>query len=324
MKFSIIIPNYNGARFLAGCLDSLKNQTLAPFEVIVVDDASTDNSVELIRKDYAWVKLIVRAQNGGFAKGCNDGLDAAQGDFLVLFNNDAEADPAWLAAIAKTFEERPEISSVASRIMLYDKRNVFHTTGDYYRLNGVPGNRGVWQEDIGQYNQAEEVLGACGAASAYKRAVLDELRSDNPDGKIFDESLVMYCEDVDLTLRLQLRGYRCLYQPAALVYHRLSATGGGTLASYRCGRNFIVVALKDLPSELLFANLPAIVFTQLKYAFNSLRQFRLKTERRRLKGQLDGLLAIPATLKHRRLVQQHRTVSSTHFAALLEFTAKSV
>ena len=317
--YSVIIPNYNGVRFLAGCLDSIQAQTLPPAETIVVDDGSTDTSVELVKEKYPWVKLVVRTQNGGFAKACNDGFDVATGEVVVLFNNDAEAAPEWLAAIDRTFAERPEISSVASRIMLYDRRNVFHTAGDYYRTNGVPGNRGVWQENQGQYNQPEEVFGACGCAAAYRREVLELARTDQADGKVLDESLVMYCEDVDLNLRLQLRGLRCLYQPEAVVYHRLSATGGGTLASYRCGRNFIVVALKDLPTALLLPSLPSIIFTQLKYAFNSLRHIRLRTERVRLKGQLDGLLAIPATLQQRKLVQAHRTVSKEHLAALLEF-----
>jgi GT2 family glycosyltransferase len=320
--YSIIIPNYNGACFLGGCLDSIKAQTLAPLETIVVDDASTDNSVGLVKAHYPWVKLIERAQNGQFAKACNDGFDSAQGRILVLFNNDAEAEPGWLAAIDRAFQERPEISSVASRIMLYDRRNIFHTAGDYYKANGVPGNRGVWQENKGQYDCPEEVFGACGCAAAYKREVLEAVRADNPDGKILDESLVMYCEDVDLNLRLRLRNLRCLYQPGAVVYHRLSATGGGTLASYRNGRNFIVVALKNLPDGVLWPNLPAIIFTQLKYAFNSLTKIRLKTERARLKGQFDALKALPNTLRRRRLVQAHRTVSNEQFAALLEYNQK--
>lgn len=321
-SYSVIIPNYNGVRFLGGCLDSIKAQTLQPLETIVVDDASTDGSVALVREQYPWVKLLVRAKNGQFARACNDGFEAAQGSVLVLFNNDAEAAPGWLAAIDRTFRERPEISSVASRIMLYDRRNVFHTTGDYYKANGVPGNRGVWQEDRGQYDRAEEVFGGCGCAVAFKREILDAVRADNPDGKILDESLVMYCEDVDLNLRLRLRGLRCLYQPQALVYHRLSATGGGTLASYRNGRNFIVVALKDLPGSVLLPNLPAIVLTQLKYAFQSLLKIRLKTERARLKGQFDALKAIPDTLRRRKLVQAHRTISAQQFADLLEFNQK--
>ncbi|HEX2913137.1 MAG TPA: glycosyltransferase family 2 protein [Chloroflexia bacterium] len=318
LTYSIIIPNYNGARFLGGCLDSIKAQTLQPLETIVVDDASTDDSVKLVRENYPWVKLLVRAQNGAFAKACNDGFEAANGDIIVLFNNDAEAEPEWLEAIDRAFQSRPEISSVASRIMLYDRRNVFHTAGDYYKANGIPGNRGVWQEDKGQYSQVEEVFGPCGCAAAYRREALDDVRADNPDGKVLDESLVMYCEDVDLNVRLRLRNHRCLYQPEAVVYHRLSATGGGTLASYRNGRNFIVVALKDLPREVLLPNLPALIWTQLAYAFKSLRLIRLKTERARLKGQLDALLSLPDTLKRRKLVQSHRTVRPELFSDLLK------
>lgn len=321
-SYSVIIPNYNGIRFLGGCLDSIQAQTLQPLETIVVDDASTDESVALVREKYPWVRLIVREKNGQFAKACNDGFEAAQGNVIVLFNNDAEAGPGWLAAIDKSFRERPEISSVASRIMLYDRRNVFHTAGDYYKANGVPGNRGVWQEDTGQYDRTEEVFGGCGCAVAFKREALDAVRSDNADGKILDESLVMYCEDVDLNLRLRLRDLRCLYQPVAVVYHRLSATGGGALASYRNGRNFIVVALKDLPAGVLLPNLPAIILIQLKYAFQSLLKFRLKTERARLKGQFDALKAIPDTLRRRKLVQAHRTASNEQFTSLLEFNQK--
>ncbi len=319
MNYSVIIPNYNGVRFLAGCLDSIQAQTLPPLETILVDDASTDGSVEFVREKYPWVKLIVRESNGGFAKAANDGLDTARGEVLVLFNNDAEADPTWLAALDQTLRQRPEISAVASRIMLYDRPEVFHTAGDFYRANGVPGNRGVWQQDHGQYDQVEEVFGPCAAAAAYRREALESVRADNPDGKIFDESLVMYCEDVDLNLRLRLRGLRCLYQPAARVRHRLSATGGGTLASYRCGRNFLVVALKNLPQGVLLPSLPAITLSQLGYALNSLRHIRLNTERARLRGQLDALLALPDTLRRRRRVQAHRTASKEQFAALLHF-----
>ncbi|MEI6047220.1 MAG: glycosyltransferase, partial [Chloroflexota bacterium] len=184
LTYSIIIPNYNGAKFLPGCLDSIAAQTLAPLETIVVDDASTDNSVRLLGEEYSWVKVIARKKNGLFAAAVNDGIDAAQAEIIVLFNNDAEAEPNWLAAIDHTLREQPEIDAVASKIMLYDQPGFLHTAGDYYRANGVPGNRGAWQEDKGQYDRAEEVFGACAAAAAYRRAALDEVRSDHPDGKV--------------------------------------------------------------------------------------------------------------------------------------------
>src|SRR4051812_39551695 len=120
LTYSIIIPNYNGAKFLPGCLDSIAAQTLPPLETIVVDDASTDNSVALIREKYGWVKLITREQNGLFAAAANQGVDVAQGEIIVLFNNDAEADSGWLAAIDQALQERPEIDVIASKITLYD------------------------------------------------------------------------------------------------------------------------------------------------------------------------------------------------------------
>jgi GT2 family glycosyltransferase len=319
LTYSVIIPNYNGAKFLPGCLDSIAAQTLPPLETIVVDDASTDNSVALIREKYSWVKLIVREKNGLFAAAANAGIEAAKGDIIVLFNNDAEAESDWLFQIDQAFKERPEIDVIASKIMLYDKPGYLHAAGDYYQVNGVPGNRGAWEEDRGQYDQPEEVFGACAAAAAYRRAALDELRADHADGKVLDETLKMYLEDVDLNLRLRLRGKRTLYLPSARVRHRLSATGGGTRASYQCGRNFLVVAVKDLPGEILKSSWPAILLSQLNYAFFSLRHLRLDTERARLRGQFDALKALPATLRQRRKIQANCRISKEYFASLLEF-----
>jgi len=319
LTYSIIIPNYNGLKLIGPCLDSIANQTLKPLETIVVDDGSSDNSVEFIARNYPWVKQVVRERNGLFAAACNSGFEAAQGNVLILFNNDAEAESGWLEAINQTLLERPEIDMVASKILLHDRPHIFHAVGDYYQANGVPGNRGVWQEDRGQYNQTEEVFGPCGAAAAYRRAALDEVRADNADGKILDESLVMYLEDVDLSLRLRLRGKRCLYVPGAVVHHHLSATGGGVRASYQCGRNFLVVALKNMPDEVLRQNLGNIILSQLGYALFSLRHLRLNTERARLRGQWDALKAIPQTLRQRKKVQSARTVSPQYFETLLGY-----
>jgi GT2 family glycosyltransferase len=318
LNYTIIIPNYNGKKFLGPCLDTIAAQTLQPLETIVVDDASSDDSKGYVSQNYPWVKIIRRERNGGFTAACNSGIDAAQGDVIVLFNNDAEADPRWLGEIDRVFREHPEIDMVASKIMLHDRPNVFHAAGDYYQRNGVPGNRGVWQEDRGQYNKIEEVFGPCGAAAAYRRSALEETRVDNPDGKVLDESLFMYLEDVDLNLRLHLRGKTCLYAPGAQVRHHLSATGGGTRAAYQCGRNFLLVAVKNLPGKLLWKCLPFIIFSQLGYAIKSLRLIRLDTERARLKGQWHALKALPHTLRQRKQVQIACRVSQSYFEKLLE------
>jgi GT2 family glycosyltransferase len=230
----IIIPNYNGAALLPTCLDSLRAQTRRDFCVVVVDDGSTDDSVALVRRRYPEVQVIALPRNRGLAAAVNAGIEATGGEYVVLLNNDTEAHPRWLEHLIGALDRYPAYAFAASKLMLFDRRDHFHSAGDYYRLDGVPGSRGVWQRDIGQFDVMEEVFGPCAGAAAYRRAALEELAEQ---GRVFDEDLVMYCEDVDLNVRARLRGMRTVYVPRAVVYHRLSATGGGALASYYCGRN---------------------------------------------------------------------------------------
>ncbi|MFQ6094413.1 MAG: glycosyltransferase family 2 protein, partial [bacterium] len=138
---SVIIPNWNGARYLPTCLDSLRRQTYPHFEVIVADNASTDESVALIERDYPEVILVQLPTNRGFAGAVNAGIRRAQGQIVALLNNDTETDPNWLAEIVRAFAEHPHVGLVASKMLLFDRRNVFHTAGDFYRVDGVPGNR---------------------------------------------------------------------------------------------------------------------------------------------------------------------------------------
>jgi GT2 family glycosyltransferase len=316
--YSIIIPNYNGVKLLEPCLTSLYRQTLQNFEIIVVDDASTDNSVTWLTEHYPQVRLVVRQKNGGFTAACNDGIDTATGDTIVLFNNDAEAKEDWLAIIDNALQERPDVSAFACKILLYDKPDTIHTVGDFYGLNAIPGNRGVWQKDTGQYDQTEEVFGACGAAAVYRKSALEAVRADNPDSKVFDQTLFMYLEDVDLALRMQLRGMRCLYVPQAVVYHRLSATGGGVTASYYAGRNFIRLALKDLPATVWRKHWWEIFRAQLKITYEAARAWRGKEARARLRGQLAGVGSVLPVLKQRKRVQTAKIISDLAFIQRLE------
>jgi len=201
----------------------------------------------------------------------------------------------------------------ASKMLLFDRRDTIHSAGDFYRTDGVPGNRGVWQQDKGQFDDEEPVFSACGGACAYRRAMLDDVG-------LLDESLFMYLEDVDLAWRAQLRGYGCIYVPTAIVYHRLSATGGGPIASFYCGRNFIAVIVKDVPGAIIRRHWPAIVRAQLGFAGESLRHFREPAARARLRGQLAGLAQLPLRLRQRRVVQASRRVSDEYIASLLTKT----
>ena len=307
---SVIIPNWNGAGLLPACLDSLRAQTYRRLEIIVVDNASTDHSVTLVREQYPEVRLVVLPENRGLTGGVNAGIRAAQGEIIALLNNDAEAEPAWVEALVQALESHPEAGSAASKMLLHDRRDVLNSAGDTYGLDGIPGNRGVWERDVGQYDHDIEVFGACGGAAAYRCAMLDEIG-------LFDEELFMYCEDVDLAWRAQIAGYRCVFAPAARVYHRLSATGGGPLASFYTGRNTLLVIAKDYPPALLRRYWPLVLRAQLRIAWDALRAWRGAAARARLRGQLAGLRLFRRWTRKRAEVYRLRRVSDAELEALL-------
>lgn len=307
---SVIIPNWNGAALLPACLDSLRAQTYRRLEIIVVDNASTDDSAALVRERYPEVRLIVLPENRGLTGGVNAGIRAAQGEIIALLNNDAEAEPAWVEALVQALEAHPEAGSAASKMLLYDRRDVLNSAGDTYGLDGIPGNRGVWERDVGQYDADIEVFGACGGAAAYRRTMLEEIG-------LFDEELFMYCEDVDLAWRAQIAGYRCVFAPAARVYHRLSATGGGALASFYTGRNTLLVVAKDYPPALLRRYWPLVLRAQLRIAWDALRAWRGEAARARLRGQLAGLRLFRRWTRKRAEVYRLRRVSDAELEALL-------
>jgi GT2 family glycosyltransferase len=310
----IIIPNYNGASLLPVCLNALKQQTRQDLQITIVDDASTDESVALIRRDYPEVQILQLAQNSGLAKAINLAIAQTHAEYVVLLNNDTEADPQWLAELVGALEQHPEYAFAASKLRLYDQRDVLHSAGDGYRINGVPFNRGVWEVDQGQYDSSLEVFGPCAGAAAYRRSALQALAID---GRVFDEDLFMYCEDVDLNIRAQLAGYRTIFVPSAIVYHKLSATGGGSLASYYCGRNFILVWSKNMPAKAIARYFFAFFKQQLRITLDALRHIRGAAARARLRGQIAGLRDLPRFLAKRRLIRQYQRLADAQFMAVL-------
>ncbi|MEO8287590.1 MAG: glycosyltransferase family 2 protein [Chloroflexota bacterium] len=321
-RVSIIIPTRNGADLVHECLNALWHQTFHDYEIIVVDDASTDNTYEVLL-GYPEVKKIVRLpgeRGHGFVAAVNAGLAEAVGDIIVLLNNDAVPDPTWLEELLGGFDRHPGASMAASRLMLYSKPDHFHSTGDYYGLDGVPNSRGVWQLDTGQYDQEEEVFGPCAAAAAYKRDVLIDIADcggTEPPGSVLDPQLWMYCEDVDLNLRARLRGYRTVYVPTARVLHRLSATGGGALASYYVGRNFIYLLAKDIPARIIRRNIGRIAKAQAHFALEAVRHIRYPASRARLRGIIAGLLTWPRVLPARKRLCDTARITPSQFERVI-------
>jgi GT2 family glycosyltransferase len=308
---SVIIPNYNGWRFLPTCLESLRRQTVQGFEIILVDNASTDGSVDLVARHYPEVRTLSRRDNRSFFSGAvNLGIRSARSTVVFLLNNDTELDERCLEDLLAGLAAHPECGMAAAKMRLFDRRDTLHAAGDFYGVDGIPGNRGVWEQDRGQYDDAVYVFAACGGAGAYRKSLFDDIG-------YFDEDFVGYCEDVDLGWRAQLAGYRCLFVPSAVIYHRLSATGGGAVASFYTGRNTITVIAKDVPGEMLRRHWRRMLAAQVRVTLEALRAWRGEAARARLRGQLAGLAGLPRALQKRRAVQSTRRVDLAYLESVI-------
>lgn len=307
---SVIIPNWNGLQHLDACLSALDGQAFRDFETIVVDNASRDGSVDFIVDAYPAVRVVQLPSNRGFAGAANAGIRASEAEYVALLNNDTEAGSGWVRALVDAFDRHPEAGSIASKILLFDRRDVFHSAGDLYRVDGIPVNRGVWERDVGQYDRDEHVFSACGGAAAYRRAML-------ADVGLLDEDFFFSCEDVDLGWRAQLAGWPTVYAPAAVVYHKLSATGGGTTASFYDGRNFLYLLAKDYPTPLFRRHWHRVSAAQLRLAWEALQVWRGAEARGRLRGMAAGLFTLPRMLAKRHYVQGRRQVSISYLESVL-------
>jgi GT2 family glycosyltransferase len=307
---SVIVPNWNGEQLIRPCLASLVRQRYPNIEIIVVDDASTDRSPTTVAQEFPEALLVRRPRNGGFARAANDGMRSARGEVIALLNSDAVADPGWIAAVVDALSRYPRAGAIASKMVRWDRPAVINSVGDVFLKNGMPDSRGIWETDTGQYEIETEVFGASGGAAAYRRAMLDDIG-------LFDERFFMYCEDIDLAFRAQLRGYRCVYMPSAIVHHRMGATGPGERASFYSARNTLWLLARDVPWVVWRHHGLAIVTRQLTLALHSIRHARERAARARLYGQLIGLLGMPRFAWERRQLGARRRVTDRYVLGLL-------
>jgi GT2 family glycosyltransferase len=308
---SIIVPTLNGMAWLPTLMNALARQTFADFEVIVVDDGSYDQTVRWLEENYPAARVIVNRHNLGFVASCNTGADVARGRIIVFLNNDTEPEADWAEQLALAVCSHPHEGIFASKLLLFDQRNTLHSAGDSMGLDGIPRNRGVWQEDTGQYDQQATTFGGCGGAVAYRRELWSALGG-------FDETFWMYVEDADFAFRAQLLGWNAVFVPGARVYHHLSATGGGVLASYYVGRNTIWLIAKNMPRTLLWRNWLHIVGAQLGIAVDALRNWRGAAARARLRGQIAGLMGLPLALRKRSTIQPRRILDDFELAQRMD------
>ena len=306
---SIIIPNWNGLTHLPDCLDSIRVQTLQPTETIIVDNGSTDGSVEFVKGRYPWTRIIPLPSNAGVGVALNRGISESKGEYVALLNNDIAITPPWLETMVTALRVEAEAGSSACKMLKFFDRTRIDAAGDFLTRAGSPYSRGADEPDDGRYAVREFVFGACGAAAVFRRKALDAIG-------LFDQDFVAYYEDVDLAFRAQLAGYRCLYVPEAVCYHKRGATYGKVsgFAIRMQERNLTALYVKNFPALLLLGKLPLIMASRARRLY---RSFRLGVGQPALAGVWDGLRAIPIFLRKRGAIQQKRTVSLDYLRSFM-------
>lgn len=257
-RVSVVIASWNGRQLLADCLGALAAQTLSDFEVIVVDNGSTDGTVEWLAQHVPTVQVIPNATNRGFAAANNQAILAAAAPLIATLNNDALPNPDWLKMLVEAADQLSWAGSFASQIILREPGDQLDSTGIEVDRTGVAWNRGWRKPAPDRTVEPIEVFGPCAAAALYRRDLLDKIG-------LFDEALFAYYEDVDLAWRARWAGWRCAYIPQAVVVHAHSATGGqrSPFKGYYLGRNKWRVIAKNYPFDQLRRYIPLMVLLDL-------------------------------------------------------------
>ena len=303
LKVSIVVPNWNGMRFVGMCLDSLAQLDFKDYEIIVIDNGSTDGSREMIEEKYPEVRLLKLPDNMGFAIACNEGIKASNAEYIVLLNNDIEVTPDWLRELYEGMERHPECGMGTTKMMFLDQRDVFYNTGDLFHSWSSGGGRGQGEKDLGQYEKEEYVFGACAGAGIYRREFFKQVG-------LFDEDFFIFAEDVDLNMRGQLQGLKAVYLPKAKVYHIGTATVGlySDRYVYLCKRNDIWVFIKNYSLNMYFKYLYSI----WKHQFSDIKYFTYRGQGQvLLKSKWDALKMLPQMLFRRFQIQRNRTFSDS-------------
>ena len=308
---SIVIPNWNGKRFLAGCLDSIREQTYQALETYIVDNGSKDGSVEFLQESYPEVKLICYEQNTGFAPAVNAGIRESKGDYIALINNDTIVDKHWVESLAAVLDEREELGSVGCKMLAYDNPEILDGVGDGYRRGGLPGRIGHGEKDLGLFDKPRYILGACGGAAMYRRTLFNDIG-------LFDDDFFAYLEDVDMALRAQSAGYKCLYVPEAKIYHLgCGTTGSGysPLVVSLSAQNNINTIVKNIPFTMMLKFLPHILFWQAYYlAVVIVRGGQLIPW---IKGTVKAIMMLPKMIAKRKEINAKRRVPNEYMESII-------
>lgn len=314
---SIIIPNLDGLPHLRICLPSLKKQTFKDFCLILVDNASTDDSVKFTLESFPDAKIIQLSKNEGFAKAINKGiqlvLNEPGSDYILLLNNDIELNEEFLRTGIETFEKINNASMIATKMLSYSNRDIIDDCGDFIKANGgSPVARGHGERDTGQYDKEEFIFGACAGAAFYKKEIFASVG-------LFDESFFAYYEDIDFSFRAQLQGFKCYYQPKAIAYHKRGGTSSKASVGFQaemCERNLVLMRIKNYPLSIYILYQPLFLIARLKRYYTFIRDDSFIIFLKGLKGHIRGMFLILTKLRERFRIQRGRTVSTSYIRSI--------
>jgi len=301
-RLTVALTNYNGRPLLETMLASLARQTYSRFVTLVVDDCSSDDSVDYLRDRWPDVQLIALPVNGGVTNAMNLALQTPRTELVALFNNDMELEPACLAELVGALDEHPEAGSATPKMLDFLDRTRLDGAGDELNWRGGGTRRGHGETDRGQYDRAGEVFAPCGGAALYRRSAIDGVGG-------FDADYFAYYEDIDWGLRAQLAGFRCRYVPSAVLYHRGSETLGRGMTdfnSYQLWRNPLWLIAKCFPAGSLLRHAPDLLRGQAGNLCVAVREHKLRVWARAMR---DGLRGLPVALRKRGAVQASRVIS---------------
>jgi GT2 family glycosyltransferase len=314
-KVSIVIPNRDGATprggltYLDMIRDTLAEQSFRDFDVTVVDNGSTDDSVAHVREGWPEAEVVELSENRGFSAAVNAGVSSSRGRYVALLNTDIELSPDWLELLVAELDRDPQLGFVTGKIMRYDDRGMIEQAGHDFFTCGRFEPRGLDERDEGQYDDRRPTPIVTAAAALYRREALQAVGG-------FDEDYFLYCEDGDACLRMLLAGYSGLYVPDPKAFHVRGGTVGpaSELPRFFLVRNALITLLKDLPASVLIRSMPKIAL----YHWGQLSAARRDGYARRvLQAYGSFLRMVPATLRKRRAIQRGRAIAPEPFAGRL-------
>jgi GT2 family glycosyltransferase len=287
----------------------LRRQTFRDFETVLVDNGSVDDSAAFVRDSYPEIRVVELGENRGFAGGVNAGIRVARGDYIALLNNDTEVDDAWLYRLSAAIEENPDVFFFASKLVNYYSRDLVDSAGDGMNLWRGPYKIGE-KEPVGNYRERRYIFGACGGGGCYKRELFDRIG-------LFDEEFFAYFEDIDLSFRANWAGFRCLFVPDAVIYHKVGGTSDKSAKSRDFfdilrRRNFVFMVMKNYPAALLWRYLPGILCIHLLKFLYFLAKGRVRVA---FRTQVEICKGAPGMLGKRRAIMASRQVTTAELAA---------